>query len=110
MGRTITEPRHRLNESGGKVERRRFLAAARALPWLMALFFGSVWMLFYYGLGLLHRMWPMFNREFPFLLSSLLGVHHGQMSPFAGGVFAFADGALVGGVLGWAFAWLVGRQ
>ncbi len=95
---------HRSWKVGGGVEGQPSAGCgAGRLPWLAALAFGSLWALLYFGLGALHAMWSMFDREFPFLFSSLLHIHDGRMSSVNGAFFAFADGAVAGGSLGWLF-------
>lgn len=78
-----------------QVDANRIQRTVQRLPFMMALVFGTLWGLSYLFLGRLHEMWPMFDKEFPFLLPSLLGVHKGTMKPIVGMLFAFMDGALV---------------
>lgn len=65
------------------------------MPFVMALVFGTMWALLYFVFGRMHAMWPMFTREFPFVLPSLIGVQKETMSPIAGMLYTFVDGALV---------------
>lgn len=71
--------------------------------------FGALWSLFYLVLGMLSGMWKMTGQDFPFLISSLFVTHSGGMSPFAGAILAFVDGAAIG-VLGGLFVRRLGRS
>jgi hypothetical protein len=61
----------------------------------------------YFFFGRMHAMWQMFDKEFPLVVAAIVGVHKGNMSPLTGVLFAFADGMIVGGVLGFLFSRLL---
>jgi hypothetical protein len=82
----------------------------RGMPLLMSLVFGLLWAFTYFFFGRLHAMWRMFDKEFPLFLATILGVHKASMSPLTGLLFAFAEGVVIGGVLGFVFIYLLGTE
>jgi len=52
----------------------------------------------------------MFDREFPFFVAWILGIHKGTMKPIIGTLFALLDGALIGAVFGWLFRYILLRK
>ncbi len=75
----------------------------RRIPLLTSVVLGFLWAFIYVFLGRLHAMWQMFDKGFPFLVASVLGIHPGWMTELTGVIFAFIDGAIVGGFVGWVF-------
>ena len=65
-------------------------------PLKIAFITGLFWVFVYLSLGRLHGMWPMFDKEFPFLVASVFGVHTGTISVLTGAVLAFTDAVIVG--------------
>lgn len=82
----------------------------KRIPWILSLATALVWGLLYLMLGRLHDMWKMFDREFPFFIAWLIGIHKGTMTPITGTLFALLDGALFGGVFGWLFRYVLLRK
>jgi hypothetical protein len=82
----------------------------RRIPLVMGLMFGLLWAFMYFFFGRLHAMWRMFDREFPLFVATVVGVHKGSMSPLTGLLFAFADGAVIGGIMGFLFTHLIGTE
>jgi len=82
----------------------------RRIPLLIGVLFGLFWATAFLALGRLHGMWPMFEREFPFFIASLLGLHMVKMPWWVGVTAAFVDGALVGVLSGLVLVFLSGRR
>jgi len=72
------------------------------LPFIIALSVALFWGFVYITLGKMHGMWDMFDQGFPFLFASVTGIHKAAMPPVAGMFFAMIDGAVAGGIFGWA--------
>jgi len=99
--KTLAAPEKDVSPSG---TRSKFI---RRIPLLTSLIFGSLWAFMYFFFGRMHAMWQMFDKEFPLVVAAIVGVHKGNMSPLTGVLFAFADGMIVGGVLGFLFSRLL---
>lgn len=82
----------------------------KKMPWILSLATALAWGLLYLMFGKFHGMWKMFDREFPFFIAWILGIHQGTMTPITGTLFALLDGALFGGVFGWLFRYALLRK
>lgn len=82
----------------------------KRMPWILSLVTALVWGLLYFMFGKLHDMWKMFDREFPFFIAWISGIHKGTMTPITGTLFALLDGAFFGGVFGWLFRYALLRK
>ncbi len=75
----------------------------KKLPWITgfitALVWGSVYILF----DKLHGMQAMFERQFPFLIAWLLGLHRETISILSGLFLAMLDALILGVLIGWLF-------
>ena len=100
------DPMSRADDRGS----RRSKEVIRRMPLLTSLIFGSMWAFMYFFFGTLHAMWRMFDKEFPLFLATIVGVHKGNMSPLTGVLFAFADGIVIGGILGFVVMLLLGTE
>lgn len=86
---------NKVAETQATLRTQKALRLMKHVPLAMAIVFGLLWTIVFLFLGRLHAMWPMYDAEFPFLLSSMLGIHKETMSPVTGALFAFMDAALM---------------
>ena len=95
------------NEDPERVGRGKTL---RYLPLVVALGFGAFWAVLYLFLGRIHGMWAMFDKEFPFLITAVLGIHEAEMSPGVGALLAFVDSVVAVFLILWTLRFLVARR
>jgi hypothetical protein len=72
----------------------------RKIPLIFGLLLGVLWASIYALFGMLHSMWQMFNKGFPFIIADVIGVHNETMSTLSGVLFALVDGMLFGILFG----------